>query len=82
MGLYGQCAGQEQISVLFTMAIRGFSPQKFSVVVSNGLMVIMNRRNESRRHDSGMLACSGLLPLVQVHSQLGPFKGANKTVMQ
>ena len=63
------------------MAIRGFAPQKFSVVVSNGLMVIMNRPNESRRHDSGMLACSGLLPLVQVHSQLGP-KCANQRVMQ
>ena len=45
-------------------------------------MVIMNRPNESRRHDSGMLVCSGLLRLVQVHSELGPFKGANQTAMQ
>ena len=82
MGLYGQCVGQEQINVLFTMAIRGFTPKTFCVVVSNGLMVIMNRPNVSRRHDSGMLVCSGLLPLVQVHSQLGPFKGANQTAMQ
>ena len=39
-----------------------------SVVAPNGMMANLYGPIEGKRHDSGMLAMSGLFPLLQIHS--------------
>ena len=51
------------------MDIREYMPSNFKQVgAPNGLCINLFGPVEGRRHDSGMLADSGLLPLLQIHA--------------
>ena len=69
MELCAQFVGQKEMKELSIMGTKGSMPLKYqSMVAPNGLIAHFYGPVEGRRHDSGMLAMSGLLSQLEQHS--------------